>query len=151
MFVLKAVQEGVSRLDKWAHSHRISPSVRDAIVEGDANKLERLVASGYRVDYKFSDGSNSYMCQAAALGHIECARVLLTNGADVEATHPAQYRRYDQRYTPIDLAIHNGYVDFAEFLFQERPDLVSEQTLTLAAERGCIDFSLLFLKIREFL
>ena len=104
-----------------------------AVEDGDAARVERLLAEGARAEAKLRGGETPLM-RAAARGHEDVTRALLDAGADVNA------RRADG-FTPLVLAVFFGQEEIVRLLIERGADVSARTRLgttagSWAAARG---------------
>ncbi|KAA0153200.1 hypothetical protein FNF29_03388 [Cafeteria roenbergensis] len=124
-----------------------SPSGEDlyaAAEAGSAAEVGRLLSEGAPVNWKHeSMNQRSALERAAACGHLEVARLLLSHGADIEA-------RDIFGQTPLVLAAKKGHLSIAELLLDAGADVNAKSkadwtALTSCALRGWTDLARLLL------
>ena len=98
-------------------------SLHDAVLDNDVEAATSALAGGVSVDAKYEDFTPLH--NAAGLGHLEVARLLLDNDADPNS-------KSSGGGTPLHLAATYGHVEVARLLISSGADLVAGSTGTNA-------------------
>jgi len=89
-------------------------AVIQAVQEGNVEELKMLLEKGYPAHYSsfFDDYGSEFnpLYQATKYNQLQCAKVLLEHGADVNFN--------EWGYTPLHSAIQNGHTDLVKLLLQ---------------------------------
>jgi hypothetical protein len=107
--------------------------------KGLTTSVKRLLSiRNINVNVKNDVNGNTPLHSAAANGHIEIARLLLQNGADVNA-------KENDGYTPLHYAAFQGHVDILHLLVENGADLEAQnkygmRALQLAVLNGHLPF-----------
>lgn len=91
----------------------------DAIVDGDVDKVKKLIKAGVNVNATagFASHETSYpLTTAATQGNAEIARLLLTHGADPNI-------RKSTNWTPLMEAAWRGHIDVVQVLLTSGADV----------------------------
>ena len=109
----------------------------DACLDGMLDRVRELCSNGVDVNFNFEERKYRTGLQgAAANGRVRIVKVLLQNGADVNAVNK-------DKLTPLHRAAEKGHVNVAKVLLQNGADVnaVDEEMTTAlhhAAEYGWI-------------
>lgn len=88
-----------------------------AIKESNIGLTEELINQGVDVNYKGPWGETA-LHNASESGNFEIVKLLVDNGADVNAERRV-HRDKDDKYYPLTIAISKGYISIAEFLVNQ--------------------------------
>ncbi len=83
----------------------------DAVEEGQAEKVKRLLSAGADVNAAKDHGMTALMC-AASKGHLDIVRILLDRGANVNATR-------GDGFTALIMAAFHGHFDIVRVLLDQ--------------------------------
>jgi len=98
-----------------SQNHELNKALFKAVKVGDMLEIERLIAEGADInanavgDTRAKQTGWTVLLEAATRGHTEVARLLIKNGADVNAGDSAGF-------TPLYYAIWDGNKDMVDFL-----------------------------------
>jgi len=88
----------------------------DPIEDNDINKIIKLINKGANIHYL----GNQPLCLSAEMAHCEIAKLLIDNGADVDAVF------IEDNLCPIDCATRYGHPHILDLLFQKNTILKKE-------------------------
>jgi len=94
------------------------PNFHRSAMEGNYHNVLLFINNGYDVNVKDSEwGGQTALTYAACSGHIEIARLLISNGADVNA------RAESTGMTPLFCASTLGHIEVVELLINNNADI----------------------------
>ncbi|MBR5895721.1 MAG: ankyrin repeat domain-containing protein [Akkermansia sp.] len=96
----------------------VSQQVLTAAEEGDAVTLRQLLAAGARCNVVGGYCSRGPLTLAAQKGHLECVKLLIEYGADIQEEDI-------EMDTPITLAASNGHTECVRYLLEKGADVDS--------------------------
>ena len=115
------------------------------LMAGNYNKVLRLLRAGADVNQNVING-DAPLSIACYEGHVDCARLLIENEADVDKA------RIEDGATPLLIACYEGHVDCARQLIENNADVDRATTdngvtpLYIACDKGHADCTRLLIE-----
>lgn len=91
----------------------IDGKLHEAAINGDVQAIEQLLKEGYKVDAPFGDVGKTPLYCAAQAGSLAACKVLVQEGADVNAMD-------HWGCTPLYEAVEQGHLDVSQFLVKRK-------------------------------
>lgn len=131
-------------------AYRLTPLMQSLILEENPDMVRLLLEKGANVNARASDGQTA-LCFAVSKGYIECARILLENGADTELGNTS---RDDLTMTPLLGAIAKDRTDIFCLLLAKGAKINTRShgktplwiAVTMAATYGKLEYARLLLE-----
>ena len=115
--VLFSVYTGRREIRDFLLAHGATLELHDAAAVGDLARLEQLVAADPLLAKSHSPDGFPVVALAAVFGHLEAARYLAANGADIDAV-----ATNGSGYTALTGAVASGHTAIVEWLLAEGAD-----------------------------